>query len=211
MSKITYRGLSPADMPSCERLVAKTWSKNLLLKNSGDADGLAGMMLHNMMQNADYMEIADKEGEVAGFLLGNTALRQKTSILQTASLYFNSTQQLMFNSNICFCKKTKLINTFIESENNMKKATEKMKADGEVCLFVVDSVYRGFGIGRRLMDRFLEHCKNQDVRFIILKTDESCNYAFYDNYGFNRVKTYYDPLVAYEGIAPESYLYKILL
>ena len=211
MGQIIYREIRPTDIMSCEIMVAKTWEKNLHLKNSGDSAGLASMMLNNMMENANYMEIADKDGEVAGFLLGKTSMGKKTSILETASLYFNSAYKLMFNSNICFHQKTKLMSVFAESENNQKKAMGRMRVDGEVCLFVVDSKHRGFGIGKKLMDRFLEHCKTNHAELVILKTDESCNYGFYDNYGFRRVKTYYDPLVAYEGISPESYLYKILL
>lgn len=61
----------------------------------------------------------------------------------------------------------------------------------EISLFFVSDLARGKGIGKGLMGRFIEYCRENDIQNIILMTDASCNFGFYDHCGFTRVNEVY--------------------
>ncbi|SON52076.1 GNAT family N-acetyltransferase [Vibrio tapetis] len=62
--------------------------------------------------------------------------------------------------------------------------------DGEVNLFIVSQAYQGQGLGKQLMDRYLNFCRSNKLKIVFLWTDEDCNHAFYSRYGFSLHKRF---------------------
>lgn len=63
--------------------------------------------------------------------------------------------------------------------------------DSEVNLFIVSPELRGMGYGIKLMDRYVEFLRRNNLRTAFLWTDIGCTYSFYDKYGFKLYKKYY--------------------
>ncbi len=61
---------------------------------------------------------------------------------------------------------------------------------GEVNLFIVSNELQGQGLGRKLMDRYIEFCRNNQLESVFLWTDEDCNHSFYSRYGFSLHKRF---------------------
>ncbi|MEZ8194291.1 GNAT family N-acetyltransferase [Vibrio cortegadensis] len=64
---------------------------------------------------------------------------------------------------------------------------------GEVNLFIVSQIFRGQGLGRQLMDRYIDFCQSNNLKSVFLWTDEDCNHSFYSRYWFSlyrRFNTY---------------------
>ena len=77
--------------------------------------------------------------------------------------------------------------------NDVLGEKDASRFDGEVNLFIVSQAYQGQGLGKQLMDRYLNFCRSNKLRSVFLWTDEDCNHAFYSRYGFSlhkRFKTY---------------------
>lgn len=57
------------------------------------------------------------------------------------------------------------------------------RLDSEVQLFVVDAAYRGQGLGRSLLGRFVDHLRAENKRTVYLYTNMVSNWRFYEKYG----------------------------
>lgn len=88
-----------------------------------------------------------------------------------------------------------LLRKLNSNESNIKRNTPK--SDGEVVLIVVDSEYRGRGIGRALMDRFLASAKERNAGVITVQSDEESSWGFYEKYGFRKCSTFHNDLASY--------------
>ena len=59
--------------------------------------------------------------------------------------------------------------------------------DCELAFFVVDANQQGLGIGKKLYKQFLNYMASEDLNTFYLFTDTTCNYAFYEHQGLDRL------------------------
>lgn len=59
--------------------------------------------------------------------------------------------------------------------------------DGEISILILDSIYRGKGIGKKMLLQVFEYAKNDNMKNIEILTDESCNYKFYEICGCHKI------------------------
>jgi len=72
------------------------------------------------------------------------------------------------------------------------------RSDAEVNLIMVSRRLQRKGLGRQLMDRFVEAAKAAGCRLLTLYTDnQMSNWRFYEIYGFRKVATFHDNLTSY--------------
>tara|TARA_Y100001960_G_scaffold328633_1_gene417930 strand:+ start:1328 stop:2047 length:720 start_codon:yes stop_codon:yes gene_type:complete len=62
--------------------------------------------------------------------------------------------------------------------------------DGEVNLFIVSPSLQGKGLGRKLMNRYMDFCRCNQLGRVFLWTDNDCNHGFYSKYGFSLYKRF---------------------
>jgi len=83
---------------------------------------------------------------------------------------------------------------------DLKLMIKMPKSDATIEMFIVDSSYRGRGIGTRLMDRFLKAAADTGARLVTLYTDDRMsNWQFYERKGFKRIGTFYDNITSHYG------------
>ena len=84
------------------------------------------------------------------------------------------------------------------------------KAPAEVLLLTSRKDYRG-GIGRALMDAWVEETRAQGYDKIVVSTDSTVSYDFYERYGFKRVRDF--PLKCFfyslPGVDVHGYIYSL--
>lgn len=68
---------------------------------------------------------------------------------------------------------------------------------GKINILLVDKDYQGKGVGKLLVDRFIEYNKKNDSKNIYLYTNDISNYTFYDKIGFEKMFTINDELNSY--------------
>ena len=59
--------------------------------------------------------------------------------------------------------------------------------DGEISILILNSNYRGKGIGKKMLSQVFEYAKNDNMKNIQILTDESCNFKFYEACGCNKI------------------------
>jgi len=84
-------------------------------------------------------------------------------------------------------------------------------ADADITLVVVDSKFRGMGIGKALVDRFVKVAEDAGAHAVLVYTDDkTSNWRFYEIYGFKKVITFYDGISTYFAGQPANAIYYIL-
>ncbi|MEJ9209769.1 GNAT family N-acetyltransferase, partial [Paenibacillus larvae] len=73
-------------------------------------------------------------------------------------------------------KALRIINAFYEV--NKLGVTTNKPFDSEINLFIISPELRGMGYGKKLMDRYIEFCKENDLLSAFLWTDIGCSYNF---------------------------------
>ena len=79
--------------------------------------------------------------------------------------------------------------------------------DQEISLFFIDQSCRGQGLGKKLMNNYIDYCKQNNVSSVILLTDAGCNYGFYDNYGFKRINEIHSKYFAHVELEKNGFAY----
>lgn len=72
-------------------------------------------------------------------------------------------------------------------------AASGVEFDAELTFLVVDSAYKGWGIGGRLYRMFTDYMREERLNSFYLFTDSSCDFTFYEHKGLKRLaaKTFY--------------------
>ena len=159
---------------------------------------------------SDWREVCCVDGEVVGFLFGRTrsppSFREAVGLLRILIEPFRSMRKkagtaatiALFSRNI------------LEELNIILKTPE---SDGEVVFIVVGSSHRGQGIGRMLVDRFIEEGVRRDSRAIsVFTTDPGCDWRFYEARGFERVASFDDDVGScYSGVKTKGLIMMLRL
>ena len=75
-----------------------------------------------------------------------------------------------------------------EYSNNYDYTPEELANyfEGEISILILNSKYRGKGIGKKMLSLVFEYAKNDNMKNIQILTDESCNFKFYEACGCKR-------------------------
>jgi len=153
---------------------------------------------------SDHTEMCCANGKVIGFLLGLTHkrlpdLKARFEIGRlfwgfVAGKYGLSERRLRFFASFVLTL--------------LKVEWLCLRFDSEVESFVVDAAYRGQGIGRSLVDHFVEHLRKANKRTLYLYTNMVSNWKFYEKYGFLKDREFYDNQLSFlRGTKTHGYIY----
>lgn len=82
----------------------------------------------------------------------------------------------------------------------------------EITLLVVESVSQGKGLGRQLMDEYVEQCRRLGKERITVETDVHANFGFYEHYGFVLVGEFGSPMnELFTGGSGRSFVYELAI
>lgn len=59
--------------------------------------------------------------------------------------------------------------------------------DGEITILILDKDKRGKGIGKKIFQKTIEMAKEDDMKNIVILSDETSNYKFYENLGCKKI------------------------
>ena len=93
----------------------------------------------------------------------------------------------------------------------MKLSKARPHTDAEITLLLVKSEHRGKGIGRLMMERFLQEARAKGARVAtVYTTDPGCNWQFYEICGFKMTGSFDDNLVSHlQGVDTKALVFTI--
>ncbi len=207
--EITLKEFKRKHKKECCHMIEQTWSFQELLCGVKDKKIIFKGFFETYLAQSHYRKVAlNEKGEVLGYLLGKNR-REKTFkifieqfLIKAIYLYYILIGKL---------GKRKQIFKLLKLQEKAYKEVipPKEKFDSEIELFFVNEKARGLGVGRLLIKDYLKnYCEAKGLKNIVLFTDESSTYEFYEKYGFKRYKTtkYSKELRAVQGKRAFSYI-----
>jgi len=194
---ISFRRYAPEDLRACTRLAEEAWPPGPdLVAKDAVSWGMEGY-IESSLTDANWTDVAYDSHGVVGFLFGRID-KYRGEVAEKES---------MFGEIPTFAKyivgkyrRTPGILTLFWTVvlTELKLKLNMPRSDAEIRLFIVDSEYRGRGIGGMLMDRFLHTVRDVGSTLATVYTDDMMsNWQFYEKYGFRRVGTFHDNVTSY--------------
>lgn len=168
------------DMKQAAVLLGQEW--NLGKRESGATGSIcAWIYLMDILKTTEYMEVFKLDGRVIGFCGYSNVHSRKHLVKRTL---YSWVEQMLFRS-----RKIKDKNSLREYYDNYDYLPEEMCThfDGEITILIVSSEFRSKGIGKYLLSKVFEKAAGDGMKNLMILSDESCSYRFYESMGCVKV------------------------
>ncbi len=193
----------------CVALMDDTWSFNKFFPDVKKEKLINELFFEDSISRANYSEvIVDDEENVHGYLFGthrrsfrdvvHSIWRRLEYAVRVARHYIAGD----FGPRASAWRQFRQIIALDEALE-----AKRERRDGYVALFLVSSVLRGQGWGKRLIQNFESQCAARGHERIYLWTDKGCNYKFYDYNGYTRIYSLSSRLLDGYGEEPNGFVY----
>ena len=202
--KFTFVRYNKAYLHDATKMMGKTWEFDKCFKNLKDKDIIYSTLFKISYADSNYCDMTISEnGDLMGFLIGGETT-EKINFSQVKLMC-----SIFWNVLIGKFGSWKIVYDFAKKGfKDLAPLMESQKEyDNEIKLFFVAEKSRGTGLGKTLMNRYVEHCRINNIKSIILITDEGCNYGFYEYYGYERVNQIHSSILAKPELEYNGYTY----
>lgn len=186
MNKVIYRDLVTSDYETIKELIGEAFGFSDFIKDKDLLDIMLSGYLQECILDSSFSKVAQKDGKVIGFILGN-AKNDKNRIINSDNpldIDMNSIESIV-NSK----ENRTLLEEFLKIQTAYKEVIKGKEDQFQGCiqLFVVSKESRGLGVGKALVKYLSDYMKSMNVKSLYLFTDSRCNYGFYDSQNFNKL------------------------
>jgi ribosomal protein S18 acetylase RimI-like enzyme len=194
--EVSFRDFRNSDVEACARISAGAWPETANV-SGGDTVRTMTLYVEFYVYSATWLDVACVDGRVVGLLFGRIdrehgRFGRIRSRLGHIKVYLKLIMGRYWKGRDRF----RLVKFAMSDDRNITENSPD--ADGEVMLFVVDGKFQGRGIGRALMDRFLQRAREANSKRITVSTNDiGCNWGFYDKYGFKLQGSFRDSFTSF--------------
>lgn len=141
----------------------------------------AWIYLFQILEETEKMVIEKENGKVIG-ICGYAKWNSKKHIVRKK--VFHILKTILICSPLVKDKKA-----IYKYNNNYDYTPEELANyfDGEISILIINSNYRGKGIGKKMLFQVFEYAKTDNMKNVQILTDESCNFKFYEACGCEKV------------------------
>jgi ribosomal protein S18 acetylase RimI-like enzyme len=199
---IHYRPYAQGDLDRCAALAAEAWP--VAAEVCEDIHSLMHAYVKSCLLMSDYTEVCCVGGQVVGLFFGLTE-RKLPGLKERIELNRVFWRVMTGRYGGCHRRFRFMVGFALTL---IKVELLCLPFDSEVELFVVDAEHQGRGLGRSLLDHFVEHLRRKGKRTVYLYTNMFCNWTFYEKYGFIKHREFYDNhLTLMRGKKTHGYIY----
>ncbi|BEH90976.1 GNAT family N-acetyltransferase [Turicibacter sp. 1E2] len=178
---LSFRPYQERDFKPLTRIIRQTWHYDQLT-DSKTAGKMAAVFLRSCLANQTFSMVALYKGTPVGIILGKNCFTHRCSI-------YERLRQIQAILHLYASREGRQVaqlfgNVSTVDQQLLKECKKTYSA--ELALFVVDSSYRGMGLGQLLYQAFLDYLHQEYLHDFYLFTDTSCNFAFYERKGMTR-------------------------
>jgi ribosomal protein S18 acetylase RimI-like enzyme len=208
--KVSFRKYAAEDLSRCAELAEQAWPMRGSPSPEPDKPRAFEPWIESSSKSATWTEVAVVSGEVVGFLFGSVdKMKPKGAALEEVTDLFWMFRQVLYGGLDHWERPLRTMLGFFFME--FKLEVNRPEADADIILLIVDARFRGRGIGKTLVDRFVKMAKDAGVHAVTLFTDDKIsNWKFYEIYGFRKVNTFHDSISTYFAGERANAIYYIL-
>jgi GNAT superfamily N-acetyltransferase len=208
---VTFREYGPENLHKCAALAAQAWPmRGRSGPEPGEPSGFEPW-IGSTAKSATWAEVSVVSDEVVGFLFGSVdSMRPKAKLLERVGDLLWMFGEFFSANHHRWKISLRTALSFLLTQFRLE--VNRPEADADIDLLVIDERHRGKGIGKALVDRFVEMAKSSGARRITLFTDDQVsNWKFYELYGFKKVVSFPDGISTFfAGGEPANAIYYIL-
>lgn len=193
MSEIRFRPYRSMDLVSCAHLAAEAWPAKQHITQDIDKTRVMEPYIEIAAAWSNWTEIACLDsGEVIGVIFGETrAKHSKGASRRLIASEIRACAKIVLGQYGKLKRLPPLVWNFMMTE--MKLLVNRPESDAEIMLLLLDSRYRGKGIGRSMVDRFVNEAIEAGCKRVSVYADDlASNWHFYESYGFKRAGLFFD-------------------
>ncbi|MCG2821465.1 MAG: GNAT family N-acetyltransferase [Candidatus Atribacteria bacterium] len=194
MDELRFREFDAKDISKCSELVVDAWPIVNALGTKEDVNKFISIFIELTLLSSTWREVVCVSDNIIGLLFGRINSDYRNKFKAFFSILSIGMKIILWKYK-GVSKRLTLLRKIISTE--IKVMLNSPKSDGEVTFFIVDSKYRGKGIGRMSMDRFIDTAKKKNAKMISVYTEQESNWRFYENYGFRKYRTFYDDMTSF--------------
>jgi GNAT superfamily N-acetyltransferase len=209
--KLQFKKYNKRYLGSCSELIKTTWNFEEGHKNYKKVDLIYKYFLLTCENYSEHLDIiVDENDNVKGLLFGSI---EDASYMQRIKYKFKSLKLKLWNFYHLALGNFGDRKIAVEIKGEINTIDEFVEVhsdefDSEINLFIISPELRGKGYGKKLMDRYVEFCKENELNTVFLWTDISCSYYFYEKYGFKLYKKFHhESLVDGDKNKPNGMIY----
>lgn len=196
MDNLSFRPFQKDDIPECAQFAADAWPVASAMVPEQDVVKLMHAYVELCRLPSNRLEAACISGQIAGILFGRfNAEYTMAHELRALFSYLSLGMRAIAGKYGKLSKPLIVLRKSIATSAQVRK--HMPKSDAVVEWFVVDAKHRGKGIGRALMDRFVNAAQGKGAQTIALHTDQLSTWQFYERYGFTRLSTFTEIFSSY--------------
>lgn len=182
-SRVSFRVLQKEDYSLIEKMISDTWEYQTFCEENKTVKRLARFYLQSCLMEQNFVKVALVNDEVVGIVMAKSNKSSRFSLQYgISSLYAYLLLMLTKEGRHIgkmFAKFHKVNTALLEQSNQT--------FDGELVFFVLDEKARGMGIGKQLLQQVKDYMHSECATSFYLFSDSTCNYAFYENQGLERI------------------------
>jgi len=206
----TFRKYEPSNLGRCAALAVQAWPmRGMSGPEQSEPSGFEAW-IESTAKSSSWTDVAIASNEVVGFLFGSVdRLRPKVRILEQLGDMFWMFGEFFSGNRHRWRISIRTALSFLFSQFLLE--VNRPEADADISLLVVDARFRGKGIGKALVDRFVKMAKDAGAHSVTLFTDDKIsNWRFYEAYGFSKANTFYDGISSYFAGERANAMYYVL-
>lgn len=193
---ITFRKFQQGDIPKCGRLAREAWPPRKSAGRETFPESGMDEYMEYSLGVSNYTDMACSSDQIVGFLFGRIdGLKEEVPHKSLLGELPSMAKSFLQYESMDLHELAFMWTLFL---TEVKIRLRMPKSDASIEMFIVDSRYRGTGIGTELVNRFLRRAKDSGARLVTLYTDDRMsNWQFYERRGFKRVGTFYDNITSH--------------
>jgi ribosomal protein S18 acetylase RimI-like enzyme len=203
------RALRKEDIHGCILVVDDVWKFSEIFHPEQLAEIFLELYTLGSLSDSNFNFVVEENNSIVGFIFGKT---KNGELYKTKYSGLMGQFRIIFNlfriNGVSLKNKFEYLKMMNIHELNRFNAEPDRKY--EVNLFAVSEKMQGRGVGKKLMNVFIDKCKCDGVKRITLDTDEECNYKFYEHFGYKKIAEFYSPIqMLYTNKSGNSYVYEL--
>ncbi len=188
--KTLIRTYKDSDYKSCEMLVNNAWHFDTILKPQELANITKYLYTKGSDIASNFHRVAENNGKVIGFLFAFNEKANKPK--HNLWFGFANLYKILCIKGMSFKQKKQFLGILNTHAKNRLKIVKHGRS--EIVLFVIDPEYQKMGLGKTLINEFINQCKNSGVPSIIVETNKLGASRFYERIGFKLLSDFDSPL-----------------
>ena len=209
---VVFRNYAQDDLRACCALALEAWPFPSGMGAGVRTEDIIANWIGSTVASSTYAEVAEDEHGIVGMLFGEIKGGKRLSEQRERGAYGMGPGMFLRGlfgeyGNI----RTALFMMMSFMITELKLMVNRAWSDAEITMLIVGESHRGKGLGKDLVDRFIDVARKQGAKSVSLYTDDqTSNWRFYEIYGFKQVAKFYDNGSSrYSGKHANALIYKL--